>query len=109
MIIKKIAWNTVEKIRRNHILKYIKNNFNIIQISITNNDNCKLKQYMNHSINICNFKIKEADQFNIVPSVSSVIFLMFLDMVGICLSEINGITKENFRKNHPDGIGKLII
>ena len=88
--------------------EYIKNNFKVIQISITNNNNCSLKNNMNHSINLCNFKIEEADNFNVVPSVSSVIFMMFLDLLGINLSEKNGFTKEDFKKNHPDGVGKLL-
>ena len=50
---------------------------------------------MNHSINLCNFKIEEADNFNVVPSVSSVIFMMFLDLLGINLSEKNGFTKSS--------------
>ena len=97
--------NTNELIKAS---EYIKNNFKVIQISITNNDNCTLKNNMNHSINLCNFKIEEADNFNVVPSVSSVIFMMFLDLLGINLSEKNGFTKEDFKKNHPDGVGKLL-
>jgi arabinose-5-phosphate isomerase len=87
---------------------YIKQNFKITQISITNNNDSKLEKYMVHAINICNFKIKEADQFNIIPSVSSVLFLMYLDLLGMYLSELNGFTKEQFKKNHPSGIGKII-
>jgi len=88
--------------------EYINKNYNITQISITNNDESKIKKNVNYSINICNFKIEEADSFNIIPSVSSVLFLMFLDLLGMHLSELNEFTKEQFKKNHPSGIGKYI-
>ena len=90
------------------VSEYINKKYNITQIGITNNDDSKIKKNMNHSINICNFKIEEADIFNIIPSVSSVLFLMFLDLLGMHLSELNGFTKEQLKKNHPSGIGETI-
>ena len=45
----------------------------------------------------------EADSANRAPSVSSVIFMMFLDQLGIRIAETNGITAEGFRQNHPSG------
>ena len=59
---------------------------------------------MNHFINLCNFKIEEADNFNVVPSVSSVIFMMFLDLLGVYIAENNNITVEKFQLNHPGGV-----
>ena len=35
------------------------------------------------------------------PSVSSSIYMMILDMIGIQVS--SGITKEQFQRNHPSG------
>ena len=43
-----------------------------------------------------------------VPSISSVIFLMFFDLLGIKISEENNITKTKFKMYHPGGdLGKL--
>lgn len=90
--------------------KYIKDKFKIIQISITNNIHAKISQYMNHNIVISKTQIKEADIFNKVPSVSSILFMMFLDIVGIQLSEHKHITKEEFITYHPAGdLGKKDI
>jgi len=90
--------------------KYIKDKFKIIQISITNNIHAKISQYMNHNIVISKTQIKEADIFNKVPSVSSMLFMMFLDIVGIQLSENKHITKEEFITYHPAGdLGKKDI
>ena len=91
-----------------YVSEYIKKKYNITQISLTNNDDPKILKNMNYSINICSSKINEADVFNIIPSVSSVMFLMFLDLLGMHLSELNGFTIEQFQKNHPGGIGKTI-
>jgi arabinose-5-phosphate isomerase len=87
--------------------KYIKDKLNITQISITNNLDSKISEYMNHSIVLSNSHIKEADILNKVPSVSSVLFMIFLDIVGIQLSETKGLTNELFTLYHPAGdLGK---
>jgi len=87
--------------------KYIKEKLNIIQISITNNIYSKISEYMNHNIVLSKYNINEADILNKVPSVSSVLFMMFLDIVGIQLSETKGITNELFTLYHPAGdLGK---
>ena len=87
--------------------KYIKEKFNMAQISITNNIYSKISEYMNHSIVVSSSHIKEADILNKVPSVSSVLFMMFLDIVGIQLSESKGLTNEIFTLYHPAGdLGK---
>jgi len=90
------------------ISKYVKDNFNVTQISITNNENCKLNQYMDYAYNICKFKIQEVDNFNIIPTASSVLFLIFLDLLGLQISEINNYQINEFKKNHPNGLGKII-
>jgi arabinose-5-phosphate isomerase len=87
--------------------KYIKEKFNILQISVSNNINAQISQYVNHNIVISNTQIKEADNFNKVPSVSSILFMMFLDIVGIQLSENKNNTKKQFMLYHPAGeLGK---
>ena len=97
--------NTEELI---HVSKYIKDNLNVTQIALTNNLECKFNDTTDYVFNICDFKIQEADKYNIVPSVSSVIFLMFLDLLGITISERNNFTINDFKKNHPSGLGKMI-
>jgi len=87
--------------------KYIKDKLGITQISITNNLHSKISEHMNHNIILCTSQIKEADILNKVPSVSSVLFMMFLDIVGIQLSETKGLTNELFTLYHPAGdLGK---
>ena len=87
--------------------KYIKDKFKIIQISITNNIDAIISQYVNHNILLSNSQIKEIDTFNKVPSVSSMLFMIFLDIVGVQLSENKNLTKGEFIKYHPAGdLGK---
>jgi len=98
--------NTEELI---YVAKYIKVNFSIYQIAITNNPSAILREYVNDTYNICNFKIQEADVLNMAPSISSVLFMSLLDIVGILIAELNCLTKEQFKIYHPGGdIGKII-
>ena len=91
------------------VSEYIQKNFTVKQISISNNSSGQLNKFVNFSYTICNFKIKEADILNIIPSVSTTIFMMLLDNIGIHLAEIQGLTKDNFRINHPGGdIGRSL-
>ena len=42
------------------------------------------------------------------PSVSCVLFMSLLDIVGILIAELNGLTKEQFQTYHPGGdLGKI--
>ena len=87
-------------------IKYIKNNFKITQIGITINDDCKIKDYVNFHFSISN-KVNEIDHINMAPTVSSVIFMIFLDMLGTYLAEINNLSIEKFKLYHPGGeLGK---
>jgi arabinose-5-phosphate isomerase len=86
--------------------KYIKENYKVTQISITNNITCKINDFVDYSTYVCDFKIQEADNYKIVPSVSSAVFLMFIDLLGITLSEEQNLSIEEFVKSHPVGIGK---
>ena len=95
--------NTTELIEA---AKYIRENYKVMQMSITNNISGKLNNFVDYSTYVCDFKIHEADNYKIVPSVSSVLFLMFIDLLGITLSEKQNLTLEEFVKSHPVGIGK---
>jgi len=85
---------------------YIKEKFKVLQIGLTINPNNKLSSIVNFSYSISN-PINEIDTINMAPTVSSVIFMMFLDMLGVYLSENNKITIEKFQLYHPGGdLGK---
>jgi len=96
--------NTEELI---HVSSYIKQHFNVTQMCISNNPSAKMNTIMDYSFTLCNFKIKEADILNMAPSVSSMLFMVLLDLIGIHLAELHGITKSVFKKFHPGGaLGK---
>lgn len=87
------------------ILKYIKNNLKIKIniISIIANKNSEMEKYCNITYILEN--IIEADSINMTPSVSSIIFMTILDLIGINIR--SDITKEEFKMNHPSGsLGK---
>lgn len=51
----------------------------------------------------------EADEFEIVPSCSSTLFISIADAIGICASHRLGLTKEQFYQNHQGGqLGKQL-
>lgn len=75
----------------------------IPQMSISNNPNAKLSAYVTHTISISQLPIREADVLNKVPSISCVLFMMVLDMVGLSLAEMRYFTDAQFRRNHPSG------
>ena len=83
-------------------------NFKILQISITNNSNALIKEFTNINLILGNQKIIEADIINMAPSISSVLFMITLDLIGIYIAESRNITKEEFKKYHPGGsLGKI--
>jgi arabinose-5-phosphate isomerase len=84
-----------------YILKYLKHTFHkkVTCISIVANEKCQMEKYSDFCFHVK--PIQEADFIEMTPSVSSSIFMMILDMIGIHVS--SGITKEQFKKNHPSG------
>jgi D-arabinose 5-phosphate isomerase GutQ/beta-phosphoglucomutase-like phosphatase (HAD superfamily) len=88
-----------------YILKYIKNNLNkkINTISIVANRNSEMEKLSNFTYILED--IQEADNINMTPSTSSLIFMMLLDSIAINLKK--NITKEEFQIYHPSGsLGK---
>lgn len=87
---------------------YINSKFpTIVQIALTMNQNNKLQNYVNYHFQITNEGITEIDDINMAPTVSSVIFMMLLDSLGVYIAENNNLTKEKFQLNHPGGsLGK---
>ena len=87
-------------------VSYIKEKFNILQIALTINKNNQIRKYVNFCYNISN-DIEEIDKINMAPTISSVIFMIFLDMLGVYLAENKELTIEKFQLNHPGGdLGK---
>lgn len=76
----------------------------IIQISLTNAIDSSIGCFMDHSCVLSpKHKIQEADTYSLVPSVSSTLFMMILDITGLCLAEKTSYSREEFKKNHPSG------
>ena len=91
------------------LAKYIKLHLNILQISFSNDSDNELALYTNKTYSISKNKIQEADILNLVPSVSSSLYLILLDIIGIELAELNSFSKELFLLNHPKGaIGEYL-
>lgn len=85
---------------------YIKQKFKILQIALTINKNNEITNHVNFCYNISK-NIEEIDKINMAPTLSSVIFMIFLDMLGVYLAEKKEITLEKFQLNHPGGdLGK---
>ncbi len=80
---------------------------NIKQILVSNNHTAKLKSFVERNYIISSDKILEADSHGIVPSVSSILYMIVLDLVGIYVADYNGYNKDDFYSNHPSGeLGK---
>ena len=88
-----------------NVSKHLKNNFNVLQIIISNNKNNKIKNFCDYNFEIINGeKINEIDNNNKAPTTSSAIFLIFLDILGIQLRNIMGSFEINMFNNfHPGG------
>lgn len=88
-----------------YVLKYLKYNLKkkITTISIVANKDSKMEKFSNFTYLLSD--IKEADNINMTPSTSSLIFMALLDGIAINLKQ--NITKEEFRIAHPGGsLGK---
>lgn len=85
------------------IAKYVKDTFKYYQISVCNNANSLLKQYVNLEL-IIHDGIVEADDINMAPTVSSTIFMMLFDLCGVYYAKKNNYDKALFKKYHPGGM-----
>jgi HAD superfamily hydrolase (TIGR01509 family) len=91
--------NTDELIR---VSQHLKQKFNVMQILIsskkTNNNNFNLIFTLG--------EIQEIDKYNCLPTTSSTLFMILLDMIGALLSKIH--SRNMLNKYHPGGtIGKI--
>lgn len=88
-----------------YILKYLKNNLNkkVNTISIVANKNSIMELLSDFTYVLDN--ITEADEINMTPSTSSLIFMALLD--GIVINIKKNISKDEFKMVHPCGsLGK---
>ena len=91
-----------------YILKYIKDGLHkkITTISIVANEHSIMEQYSDYTFILKN--IKEADEINMTPSTSSLIFTALLDDIAINIKR--DVTKSEFQRCHPGGsLGKKEI
>jgi D-arabinose 5-phosphate isomerase GutQ/beta-phosphoglucomutase-like phosphatase (HAD superfamily) len=89
-----------------YILKYLKNNLKkkVTTISIVANCGSEMEKLSDFTYILKN--INEADNINMTPSTSSLIFMALLDGIAINMKE--NITKEEFKLCHPAGsLGKI--
>jgi|694.fasta_scaffold21852_6 arabinose-5-phosphate isomerase len=85
------------------IAKHVRDAFGVYQLSISNNPSATLGSFVNKSICISEKSIREADPYDKIPTVSSLLFMMTLDTCGLLLAEKRDFTDEVFRRNHPSG------
>jgi arabinose-5-phosphate isomerase len=97
--------NTEELVQ---ITTYIKaHKPSIQQVLVSNNPTPAAASNVDQVVTIGASKIVEADAANCAPTVSSVLFMIFLDMLGVHLAGTDGATKDIFKHNHPSGdLGK---
>lgn len=82
----------------------------IPQLLLSNNPTAIMNSFVDTNYVISNTKIIEADSHGLVPSVSSILYMIVLDIVGIYVAEQRGYKKEDFQSNHPSGdLGKKEI
>jgi D-arabinose 5-phosphate isomerase GutQ/beta-phosphoglucomutase-like phosphatase (HAD superfamily) len=92
--------NTTELI---NVAKHFNKHFKILQVSLSFNKECALKEHVNINISMAH-TFKEACHLNTAPTTSSVLFMILLDTVGSLLSEnIVSLKIEEFKKYHPGG------
>lgn len=73
----------------------------VYQVAITCNKNSLISDYVDDHVSLP-FK-KEADNYDLVPTCSSTLLLSVGDSLGIVMSEMLGVTKADFYRNHPEG------
>ena len=83
--------------------RHCKEYFNVTKVCITFNEDCKLQEYMDVSLNL-NRLYSEACHLNSSPTISSFLFMTLLDSVGTLLSEnIIKLDRNRFKIFHPGG------
>jgi arabinose-5-phosphate isomerase len=87
------------------ICSYIQTNFKVTQVLLCNNPDPLLDAYVDVTCVIGKEKITEIDYANFAPTVSSVVFMICLDVLGVQLSSVRSLIE--MKRNHPGGnLGK---
>jgi arabinose-5-phosphate isomerase len=85
-----------------NFLHNLRNNNKIIKIvSIHSNDDGQTARLAN--INVYIPAIKEIDNYNIVPTTSIAAYVIFLQSLGVYISNLRDFSLSKFKKNHPGG------
>jgi arabinose-5-phosphate isomerase len=83
-----------------------------VQLCKTNNKAQIVLIHSNNKVNLIKEKVdhsifipvkKELDDFNIIPTISSIIYLAFLQCIGLTTIDVNESKLQKFFKNHPGG------
>jgi len=94
--------NTVEII---NIANHLKNHFSITQIALTCNSKNTINKYVDYTFNLID-NLEENGIIKKAPSISSFIFMTFLDTLGIIMTDYY-LTSNIFTLYHPGGtLGK---
>eukprot|EP01112_Ceratiomyxa_fruticulosa_P013494 TRINITY_DN379_c0_g1_i12.p1 TRINITY_DN379_c0_g1~~TRINITY_DN379_c0_g1_i12.p1 ORF type:complete len:956 (+),score=193.72 TRINITY_DN379_c0_g1_i12:331-3198(+) len=98
--------NTTEMVQA---AEYISTHFDVIQIALTFKKVCKISTLVDYHFPLAANPIVEIGDINMAPTTSSVLFMMFLDIVGVKIAENLGLTMTHFQLNHPGGeLGKKV-
>jgi len=91
--------NTEELLNFLHSLR--KNNKIVKIVSVHSNDSGQTANLAN--ISICIPNIKEIDNYNIVPTTSIAAYVIFLQSLGVYVSNLRDFSLSKFKRNHPGG------
>lgn len=87
------------------IANHLKKNFDVIQIALTCNSKNTISKYVDYAFNLID-NLEENGIIKKAPSVSSFIFMSFLDTLGIIMTDYY-LTSKTFTLYHPGGtLGK---
>ena len=90
--------NTTELI---NIAEHINKNFHSTQIALTCNKNNSIHKYVDYTFNLID-NLQENGNIQKAPTISSFIFMSFLDTLGVILTD-DCVTSNQFVKYHPGG------
>ena len=89
--------------------KYIKDNFDTLQICLTIKKDVPVEKYVDFHYTITDSTVTEIDSINMAPTTSSILFMSILDMIGVKLGEEKGLTLDKFKLTHPGGdLGRTV-
>jgi len=84
-----------------YIANHFKNNFNCTQVCLTCNENNKINGYVDYTFVLTN-DLSEIGNIQKAPTVSSFLFMNFLDTLGVMITD-DIVTPKLFTTYHPGG------